>query len=479
MTLNKKKYLLITAGVITLIVLIVSLTLLLNIKKFKPRIETAVSSALEMDFRIKGKMGIAFYPGFGMLLKDVSLKKGGSDVVTIEKMTIGLKLLPLVRSQIRITHVGIIRPVFSIVRNKTGIFNFEKKGDSSPRTLITVKEVSVSHGSLVFIDETSTKKIEASDFDLNIKNFISIGTAGAGFLQNISFTADAQVKALKIYDLTIMDLVMQAAGEKGKLEINPVSMNILGGAGKGSIHLDVTGPSPLFRVTCILNRVRMENLMQQFSSEKIPQKAMEGLINISADLTAGGKNSDEVKQSLSGNVSLNGENLMLYNMDIDALIMKYERSQNFNLVDVGAFALAGPFGPVLTKSFNFARLYEESQGGKGVIKKLVSVWKVKNGMAEAVDAALASENHRIAMKGELDFINQQFFGVTVAALDKSGCAVFSEKIHGPFNNPQIDKENLFKSISGSVLNPLQDAWEFIKGEECTVFYSGSVAQPGE
>ena len=82
------------------------------------------------------------------------------------------------------------------------------------------------------------------------------------------------------------------------------------------------------------------------------------------------------------------------------------------------------------------------------------------------------------MKGEMNFITEQFIDVTVAALDKRGCTVFSEEIHGPFNDPQIEKENIFKSISGSVLNPLQDAWEFIKGEECTVFYSGSVVQPG-
>lgn len=43
--------------------------------------------------------------------------------------------------------------------------------------------------------------------------------------------------------------------------------------------------------------------------------------------------------------------------------------------------------------------------------------------------------------------------------------------------PQIEKESIFKSIAGSVLNPLEDAWEFIQGKECTVFYSGSVAQP--
>jgi len=43
--------------------------------------------------------------------------------------------------------------------------------------------------------------------------------------------------------------------------------------------------------------------------------------------------------------------------------------------------------------------------------------------------------------------------------------------------PQIEKESIFKSIAGSVLNPLEDAWKFIQGKECTVFYSGSVAQP--
>ena len=58
-----------------------------------------------------------------------------------------------------------------------------------------------------------------------------------------------------------------------------------------------------------------------------------------------------------------------------------------------------------------------------------------------------------------------------------GCSVYSEKVHGLFRNPQIEKESLFKSIAGSVLNPLEDAWEFIQGEECAVFYSGSVAQP--
>ena len=477
MALHKKKVLFITTGVITLVVLAGILALLLNIKTFTPQIEAAASTALGMDVRIKGRMGIAFFPGFGLSLKDVNVRNKGLDVVTIEKMRIRLKLIPLARFEIKIIQVELVKPVFSIVRSKNGMFNFEKPGRTSWEKLLAMKKISISQGSLVYTDETSSEKIEVDDLDLSIRNLFSSGTDSLEPFKDISFTGDIRCKTLKIYNFTLMNLVMSATGEKGILDINPVSMNIFGGTGTGNIHVDLTGPSPHYRVIYSLNRVRIEDLLELYSLKKIPPKTIEGPINFSADLTAMGKSADEVKRSLNGDLSLNGENLMLYNIDIDAFIMKYERSQNFNLVDLAAFLLAGPIGPVLTKSYNFARLYEESQGGNGVVRKLVSVWKVKNGIAEARDVALASKKQRIAMKGGLNFINERFVDVTVAALDKQGCAVYSEKVHGPFRKPQIEKESVFMSIAGSVLNPLGDAWKFLQGQECTVFYSGSVAQP--
>jgi uncharacterized protein involved in outer membrane biogenesis len=477
MALHKKKILFITTGAITLVVFVGILALLLNIKAFKPQIEAAASTALGMDVRIKGSMGIALFPGFGLSVKDVSVRNRGLDVVTIEKMRIGLKLIPLARFQIKITQVGLVRPIFTIVRSKKRMFNFGKPGRTSWEKLLAVKQISISQGRLVYTDERAGEKIEVGDLDLSIRIHFSGGTDSSEPFKNISFTGDTRCKTLKINNFTLTNLVMRAAGEKGILDINPVSMNIFGGTGKGSIHVDVTGPSPHYRVMYTLNRARIEDLLQQYSPEKIPQKTVEGPINFSADLTALGRNADEVKRSLNGDLSLNGENLTLYNINIDALIMKYERSQNFNLVDLGAFLLAGPFGPVLTKSYNFTSLYQESQGGKGIIRKLISVWKVKNGIAEARDAALASKKERVAMKGGLDLIKERFVDVTVAVLDKRGCALFSEKVHGPFREPQIQKESVFKSITGSVLNPLKHAWKLIQGEKCTVFYSGSVAQP--
>ena len=94
MTLHKKKVLFIITGVITLVVLAGILALLLNMKAFTPQIEAAASTALGMDVRIKGSIGIAFFPVLGLSLKDVNVRNNGLDVVTIEKMRIGLSSSP-------------------------------------------------------------------------------------------------------------------------------------------------------------------------------------------------------------------------------------------------------------------------------------------------------------------------------------------------------------------------------------------------
>ncbi|MBN1828719.1 MAG: AsmA family protein [Deltaproteobacteria bacterium] len=459
--------------VFALILVLVIFTKAVN----KPQIEAAASSVLGMDVRVNGRMGIVVSPAFGVSLENVSVRNGESRVATVEKMRIGLKLIPLMRREAAITQAEIIKPVFSLVRSKEGTFNFEKPGHTRSEKSFAVKRISISQGNLVYTDEQSGATIEAGEFDSTLRNLSSSGTDSAERFQKISFTGDSRCKTLKINNLPLTNVVLRITAKNGIFDIDPISMNLFGGTGNGSIHVDMTGAAPDYWVVYVLNQFRIEELLQAYSLEKPPQNIMEGPTNLSADLTARGKNADELKRSLNGDLSLSGENLMLNNIDIDALVAKYERSQNFNLVDVGAFFLAGPFGPVLTKGYNFASLYEEAQGGEGIIRQLVSVWKVKDGIAEATDVALATKKYRIAMKGGLNFITERFDDVTVAVLDKRGCAVYSEKVQGPFREPQVEKVNIFESIAGPVLNVLNDAWELFQSKEGKVFYSGSVAQP--
>src|SRR3972149_1494896 len=170
MVVHKKKVLFITTGVITLVFFAIILALLLNIQAFIPQIEAAASNALGMDVRIRGKMGIALFPGFGISLKDISVQNGGVDVITIEKMRIGLKLIPLTRHEVQISRVGLIKPVFSIVRYKNVMFNFEKPERTLMERLLTVNNISISEGRLVYTDESSSARIRVDDFDGTIRD---------------------------------------------------------------------------------------------------------------------------------------------------------------------------------------------------------------------------------------------------------------------------------------------------------------------
>jgi AsmA protein len=266
---------------------------------------------------------------------------------------------------------------------------------------------------------------------------------------------------------------MRAAGRQGVFDVSEARMNAFGGPGNGTLHADFTGAEPQFRIIFAVRLLKIEQLLQESPNAK----NMEGLADLSADLTAKGRTAVEVKRSLSGQVSLNGENIALNSMDIDDMISSLVKSRRFNLVDVGAFFLAGPLGPALTRSYRFADLFKDSHGGKGVIAKLVSVWRIENGVAEAVDVAMASQKRRIAMKGGLNFIDNRFEDAVVAVVDQNGCAVFTQKVHGPFSRPEIGNINILKSLTSPLTNLFKSAVKLFSNKPCDVFYSGSVAPP--
>jgi hypothetical protein len=71
-----------------------------------------------------------------------------------------------------------------------------------------------------------------------------------------------------------------------------------------------------------------------------------------------------------------------------------------------------------------SRVFEGSDGST-MMRTLVSKWQVEHGVAQAKDAAMATPENRVALKGGLSFINGYFDEVTVALIDAKGCAVRS------------------------------------------------------
>jgi AsmA protein len=207
------------------------------------------------------------------------------------------------------------------------------------------------------------------------------------------------------------------------------------------------------------------------------KKVIGGKGDLSVSLTVKEKGRRNLMSNLDGTFSLGGDNLVSYTMDIDKFLSTYETSQQFHLVDLAAYFFVGPLGSIALQGYRYGNLYYQSQGGQGTITQFISHWKIKNGEADATDCALATRHNRVALKGKLNLVKEQYEKVTVALLDDKGCAIFTQTVSGSFGSPQIGTVSAMESIAGPILDLYRKVKRFVQAGKCEVFYNGSVQQP--
>jgi AsmA protein len=193
-----------------------------------------------------------------------------------------------------------------------------------------------------------------------------------------------------------------------------------------------------------------------------------------------GKDADAITRSSDGNASLHGTDLTLAVGNLDAELSEYRKTQHFNLVDLGAFLLAGPIGLAVTKGYDYAKVISSS-GGSSKIQTLISEWHVDHGVAQATDVAMSTRSNRIALKGGFDVVNQSFQDVTVAVIDREGCPVVEQKVRGSFSHPDVGEPNIVSSLAGPAVHLLDKARHLVGGPvavgHCQVFYAGALPPP--
>jgi AsmA protein len=197
-----------------------------------------------------------------------------------------------------------------------------------------------------------------------------------------------------------------------------------------------------------------------------------GPLSLSMDVKSQGSDWDTIVSNMKGSINLSGKNLIFYGMDADKVIDKFKRSQNFNLVDLGAVILAGPVGIAVTKGSDFATLLIVNPGESSQITNLVSNWELKNGDFIMKDAAFTTTKNRIATTGSINF-SKDSLNLTIALLNKYGCSVFSQNIYGNLNSPTLGKVK----VVGTILAPVTNLVDDVLGNDCDVFYNGSVKHP--
>lgn len=471
MAKSLKSILLAVSGFVGLLGLaLVILLIIVDTNSYKPKLEAAASRILGMEVRVGGRLSTSFSPGLLVTMEDVHLRNVGRDVASAKEASLGIDLLPLFRKEVQIGKIALKDLRINIERDSDGKFNFERP-ETTRGTLIALdlEKVSFSAGTLLYADKQSGDAFEAADCSLDAHRLRLFSRNSSDIMRNLSFTAELTCGEIRKKDFTVSDLKASTEAKNGVFDLKPVTMRVFGAQGSGSIRADFSGTVPFYNVHYSLPLFHIEEFFKTLS----PQKVVEGTMDFSANLLMQGKTENEMKQTAHGEFSLRGENLTLKGHDLDREFSRFESSQNFNLVDVGAFFFAGPIGLAVTKGYNFASIIQGAEG-RSEIRKLVSNWKVEHGMAQAQDVAMATNENRVALRGGLDFVNERFDEVTVALIDAKGCVKVRQKISGTFQEPVVEKPNVLMSLGGPALRLLKKAKDLFPGGECEVFYAGSV-----
>jgi len=440
---------------------------------YKSRLQASASKALGMEVSVVGRLVVDFFPRLLVTLEDVHFRSQAAEVVSAKRATIAIDPFSVFAKEIRIASVVLEHPMIAIERDLEGRFNFERPQEAAGALpALDWPDVSVSDGSITYVDKRFGTEFEGRNCHLEVRHLRLSGGQHSNLATGIAFTAQAGCGEVRKDAFTVSDLKFSADMSNGVLDLKPLTTRVFDTQGVGSVHADFSGPVPLYQMGYTLSQFPIEAFFKTLSQKKIAA----GRMDFSANLATQGSTVKEMQHGMKGQVSLRGKNLTLSGSDLDRAFERFESSQNFNLVDVGAFFFAGPLGLVVTKGYNFASV-AQAQGGSSEIRTLVSDWTVERGFAQAQDVAMATKENRIALQGRLDFVNNQFDEVTMAMVDPKGCARVQQKIGGTFQNPAVEKPNIVASLAGPALRLLKKGGDLLSGGHCEVFYAGSVAAP--
>jgi len=476
MRAGRERGLVIAGGIVLLIIIAAIVTvLLIDVNSYKSKIETVASEATGLDVSIKGRMGLVFFP-LGISAKDIHVANSGSEILSLENLKLRAELIPLLKKQLKITACEFVKPSVTIEKDADGKYNFESTKKIStmgwPGTASGLNELKLSKGALVYLDKKTGEKTEFNGINMATSN-LSMGDTSGSIVKNVSFTGSFECKELLQKDLRIENLKGPMKADKGVFSLKPLVMDAFGGKGEGDFTADESPAEPTRTVNLTVSKLDFEKLEKFFGTRKV----IGGKGDLSVSLTVKEKGHRNLMSSLNGTFALRGDNLVTYTMDLDKVLSAYKETQQFHLIDLGAYFISGPLGAVALKGYRYGELYYETQGGNGTITQFISHWTIKNGKADATDCALATHHHRVALKGSLDLVRRRYDNVTVAMLDDKGCAMFKQSISGSFGSPQIGTVSAIESLVEPILGLYEEAKRFVQGGKCEVFYNGSVQQP--
>lgn len=326
--------------------------------------------------------------------------------------------------------------------------------------------------SRISIQLSDSKTVSVNTLNIALENLRFKHPPNSGELTGLKTTKGTMsFQQLKVPGLNSLDIDLNVTGTNDSLDIDFSSASQVAAREEGKLFMDISKKERMYRLQYFVQGVSLEYFMEKFYKKDF----MKGEIGYALDLTTAGSSWTALKKNLSGEITVTGDSLYLSGVDIDKVLRKFERSQNFNLTDVGAVLIAGPVGLAVTKGSDFVSLATINLNPKDqtYIPKLHTRWKLENRQLITEDVAFVTKQNRLAFNGRIDFARDSIPGLTVAVIDANGCSLMDQKLYGKTTELKTGKLNITKTLFGSVINFVN----VIVGKDCEPVYTGIVEAP--
>lgn len=195
---------------------------LLHLDSYKEQILTELQTALNRTVTYeKGTYSLGFVPSFTFSKVVVLERDGSATFISADQLTFKIALLPLLEKRVVLKEMALDRPVISLSRDKSGLFNISdllegKQGE----TPLHIKGIRIKKGSIRFLDLAASPEpvnIALEETDLALDQLargkscdfkLSALVAGAGKRGGITLAGSAKLAAK---DKPLSDTIIKAA----------------------------------------------------------------------------------------------------------------------------------------------------------------------------------------------------------------------------------------------------------------------------
>ena len=337
-----------------------------------------------------------------------------------------------------------------------------------PKDSLDFKLVRMKDADLTIYDLAKDDTLVAESLSVYFSDVFYNLNVDSNPMATLTTSGNIEGNRLKASSMDIANFKYDIKVKKGLYKIIPKSRGLFGSFGTGVFIAQPWAKTPSYHLEYTVNNFNIEDLLGSFLEDSV----LTGKMNLNMNLEMIGNNWDSIKSKFSGDINIEGNDLLLYGIDTDEVLKRIERSQNFTLVDVGAVLLTGPVGLAVTKGTDMAILLASGVGDVTEIPMFVSNYKINNGIIELDDVAFSTKKNRVAAKGRVSLTNEMM-SITFGVLKKDGSLRLSQTVTGRFDEPRMGK---IKVIS-SVLSPVTNLWNSVFQIEGDIFYDGAVKHP--